>query len=142
MDPLSVAASVFAVIQISSKVIKLCYDYQEEAKNASKDASRITSEVSSLQDVLHPLFKLATEEEQKGSSRLPTLNKLTQPDGPLTKCMAQLEVLLEALKQASGLKALGKALKWPFKEKEVNVSLESIRAFKATLNLALSVDQA
>lgn len=140
MDPLSLAASVFAVIQISSKVIKLCYNYQGVARGASEDANRIASNVSSLQGVLHHLLKLATEEEQNGSSRLPALKELTEPDGQLTKCMTQLDVLLKGLEQGSRLKALGKALKLPFKEKEVKVILDNIEVLKGTLNLALSAD--
>ena len=142
MDPLSLTAGVIAAIQISSKVIKLCYDYQEVARKASRDANRIVSEVSSLQGNLDQLLKLAADEYQKGSSRLPSLDELTKPNGPFTECKTQLEVLLKALEQGAGLKALGKALIRPFKEKEVKRSLESIRAFKASLILALSVDQA
>ena len=51
MDPLSVTASIIAVIQISGTVISICYDYRNAVKDAAKEVARIIDEVKSLQDI-------------------------------------------------------------------------------------------
>lgn len=62
MEPLSVTASIIAVIQISGAVISICYEYRSAVKGALKAATRITKEVKGLQDVLERLLRLAEVE--------------------------------------------------------------------------------
>ena len=139
MDPLHLTATVIATFETSSKMIDRCYHYLEVDGNASQDANRILSEVASLQDILLELLRIAAEEKQEGSSYLPVLIDLARPDGPLHQCQTEMCFLLRALDEQSGGKAIERALKGPGKEKEIKSSLESIRASKASLTLAVSV---
>ncbi|KAI9868361.1 MAG: hypothetical protein M1813_005804 [Trichoglossum hirsutum] len=110
MDLVSITASVFTVLQVAGKVISICYDYRKGIKEAPKDLIRLTAEVTSLRDVLESLARLEENADARGPSRLPILQLLNKPDGPLTGCQAELEALEKKLAVTSGWKAIGKAL--------------------------------
>ena len=144
MDPLSVTASIIAVIQLAQKVLSICYDFRRWIKSVPKELQQITSEVISLRDVLECLMKLADSVEtagSNGSSQLSSLKLLVAPDGSLSKCLAELAALERKLTPIVGMKAIGKALDWTLKEGEVKDTLDRIGRIKATLNLALTADQ-
>ena len=61
-DPLSVAASIIAVIQITSSVVSICYDYRSGTKHASKEMEQLTDEVISMRDVLERLLMLMDQD--------------------------------------------------------------------------------
>ena len=52
MDPVSAAASIIAIIQISGSVISLCYQYISSVKDAHGDITKVLSEVASLKVIL------------------------------------------------------------------------------------------
>ena len=144
MDPLSVTASIIAVLQLTGTVVSLCYDFRSRIKNAPRDLKRIISEVISLRDVLERLVRLADSAETAGSNestQLSTLKLLNKPDGLLVKCQAELTALEKKLKPAIGVKAVSKLLSWPLKERDVEKTLACIGRLKATLSLALTADQ-
>lgn len=145
MDPLSLTASVIAVLQISGAVITALYEYRNGVKDASKDAARIIEELISLRNVLESLLRAVEREESTTeSSRLPTFQELLRPNGELERCRADLESISEKLdadKKVSAWKSVKRSLVWPFKEKEIEKLLENVQRAKSTLNFALSVDQ-
>ena len=143
MDPVSGAASVIAVIQITTTIVAACYRYRSGAKQARKEIRLITDEVDSLRDVLKNLEALFEEEEDlQDESRLTTLSLLTKPDGPLTQCGLELERLEKKLAfPKEKLAQIGKTLFWPLKEEDSKRILDRLERFKATLNLALTADQ-
>ena len=141
MDPLSLTAGIIAVIQVSATVVSLCYDYRNGVKNAVQEATRITEEVKSLQDVLERLLKLAELETARGSSRLQALQHLIQPGGVLPRCHEDLEVLRNRLGSEGRKKSLMTTLKWPLNEKELKQTLENIAKTRGTISLALIADQ-
>ncbi|KAF8521043.1 hypothetical protein JB92DRAFT_1848323 [Gautieria morchelliformis] len=70
---LAVAASVIAVVRTTEDVITKCSAYRIAYRNASKDMTRLSDQVSGLQGVLLDLHKLTVAEESQTFSRLPTL---------------------------------------------------------------------
>jgi hypothetical protein len=160
MDPLSLTLAAIAILQTTTSVVTICYDYRTGLKNAPKDLTRITEEVSSLRDVLESLVKLSERVENSdisdgaggidaaALSHLPTLKALLKPNGPLDRCNIELEALREKLTApTTGWKATGfrKAvfrLKWPMTEQDVTNTLTNIERLKTTLSLALNTDQA
>jgi hypothetical protein len=52
MDPLSCAASVIAVIQLTGSLARICGGYINKDKNARKDISDLQREISNLRVVL------------------------------------------------------------------------------------------
>lgn len=126
MDPLSVTASIIVVIQISGKVVSICYDYRRAIENAAEDAIKIIREIKSLQDVLERLLQLAERDEAKKIPRLASLQGLTQLEGTLTLCRSELSSLKVKLEAPQGIKKLLKIMQLPLTEKEVKTTLDSI----------------
>jgi hypothetical protein len=135
------AASVIAVVQISTQVFDLCRTYYLEVKEARKDIQRLRDEVTSLQDVLTNVADLA---EDPGSAKLSILGLLNQQDGPVQQCQKDLLGLVAKLETGQGkdkMKQFGlRALKWPLSSKDVDKVLTTIGRQKATFNLALTGD--
>jgi len=52
MDPLSIAASIFAVVQTADRVISLCKFYLELSSDALSDLRVILIEASALKAIL------------------------------------------------------------------------------------------
>jgi ankyrin repeat domain-containing protein 50 len=142
MDGLSGAASVIAVVQISSQVFNLCRTYYLEVKEARKDIKRLRDEVTSLQDTLANVVDLA---DAPGSAKLSILSLLNQPDGPVQQCRTDLVGLAAKLDSGQGkdrMKKFGlRALEWPFSSKDVDKAITAIGRHKATFHLALTADQ-
>ncbi|KAB8292154.1 hypothetical protein EYC80_007897 [Monilinia laxa] len=148
MDPLSISASLIAVIQITGSLISFCYDYRQGAKHASKEIVRISDELNGLRDILDSLLRLAEKSEGNGGAQLATFELLLKDDGPLWVCRRELEVLkgkLEIRDGDGGWRARGlekaRMLVWPLKEGEVRKTLDVLERLKSTLQLGLSADQ-
>src|ERR1700736_3669672 len=98
MDPLSITASLIAVLQISGTVISALYEYRSGVKSASRDAARVIAELNSLRSILESLLQAVEKEDIRtsssggsGGSRLANFQALTKPDGELKRCQADLE---------------------------------------------------
>jgi hypothetical protein len=151
MDPLSITASLIAVLQISGTVISALYEYRNGVKSASNDAARIITELNSLRSILESLLQAVEKEDAASnsggsSSRLANFQALTQPNGELMRCQADLEAVSVKLggdeaSSLSGFKKMRRALEWPFKEKDVEKLMQSVQKAKSTMQFALSADQ-
>ena len=141
MDPLSVTGTLIAVLQITSTVISICYDYRQGAKHASREIIQISDELSSLKDVLDVLLRLAEKSELDDFSSLSTFGLLVKSGGPLSICQAELERLKAKLEPENGWRAVRKSLEWPLKEGEVKRALLNLERLKSMVQLALSADQ-
>jgi len=140
-DPLSMAASLITVVQISGQVISYCYDYRQGLKNASKDLLRVTAEVTSLRNVLESLVVLVDNERNISNNFLPMLTDVMLTNGLLDVCQRDLRSLIEKIeKPVSEWKALGRRLIWPLHEKEITRTLESVHRTRSVLETALMVD--
>jgi hypothetical protein len=142
MDGLSAAASVIAVVQITSQIFDLCRTYYINVRDARRDVERLRTEIISLQDVLANVVDLT---DDSNSSSLRTLNILNQADGPIQQCqleLADLAAKLEPHEDKSRMRQFGlRALKWPLTAKEVDNILVAIGRHKASFTLALTTDQ-
>ena len=144
MDPLSITASILAILDIVGKILFTCIEYGFAFKNASKVLSRIFEEVKSIRGVLESLQPLESKFENADSltcTHLPALRK-----EPLDICLEELRVLEQklALPNVNGQPGpikkalLIQALCLKLKEKDVEKSLAVIGR---SLNLAFAVDQ-
>jgi hypothetical protein len=136
-DPLSVTASVFAILQISEAVLSRCWQYINDARSAKKDVMRTIDTISSLNGILSQLKGLAGNH---ADPRLPCLTALNTHDGTLQACEAALKELDKGLGPAPATMNVIKAMKWPFKAKDIENIVERIEKFKTTVILALGGD--
>lgn len=140
-EPLSLVASLIAIVQISGSVISCCYEYRKGVKNAPKDLLRMINEVAALRNIVERLITLVDDEEMADHEYLSTLADIVSADGPLELCQHDLENLKVKLEPpVNTWKALGRRLTWPLQEKDVTKTLASIYRTKNLLETALMVD--
>lgn len=142
MDPISLTASLIAVLQVSSTVISTLYSYRHGVQNSHADVIRIISSLNSLQAVLESVLSLveAGKLPESSVSQLPTLSQLMGPDGELQRLEANLTTLKGKIEPEKGWRAVRQALVWPLKEKEVKSMLDGIQRVQGLLHFALSAD--
>lgn len=137
MDPLSVTASIIAVLGLAHKMTTLCTELHS-LKGTRQDSTRILDEVKSLRAVLERLARLASDPNNSSSIDFETINK---PNGPVAKCLEELERLQEDLQKVSnsrfGVPIVSRALK----EKGLECRLNRLSRAKQMLQLSLAVDQ-
>jgi len=135
MDPLSTTASIIAVIQLSSDVIK----YISDAAGATKDRIRLRKEVLGCESILQELRDDADDSEE-GRKWSDTIKALEAPGGPLGRLLVALNAIKTKLRPKEGVGKTLAALKWPFQEKDVNRIIGAIEREKTLLSLALAND--
>ena len=136
MDPLSDSASIVALLQLTSTVIK----YLTNVRNGPKELQRLRLEVSSVLSILFMLQGQADEAKQ--DDLFPsTLDSLNVPNGPFDQFHAALERLASKLAPAKGWRQIGVAFTWPFEKEEIREILNTIERQKVLFSLARQNDQ-
>lgn len=135
MDPLSLTASIIAVLQLSGNVIS----YLNDVKDAPKESNSILLEVSSVTGLLYTLRNLI--DTDKGDGYLDVVRSLAVPSGPLDQFKAVLEQLSKQLQPVTGVRKAARVFKWPFKKEEVKELLATIERQKTLFSLAIQNDQ-
>ena len=153
MDPLSITVSVIAVIQATSTVLSICYDYRSAIKNTPWALAKAIDEVRDLRNVLESLENLSKRLETQDlevDPRLSTLKLLCSSDsGPLQACLLELNRLGTKLSSPTWINQLGRkrraliqAIGWQVKDSEIRESLRILDRYKLSLNLAITADEA
>jgi hypothetical protein len=128
-DPISLAAGLVAVLQLTDEVINCLHS----TNDASGDRQRILDEITGI----HYLFYRLNDRAPKGNQ-----DKTIEP--VLTVILPQFELVLERLMKrlqpAKGLAKIGKSLTWPFRKREVTDLLSTFERVKSLLSLALLSD--
>ncbi|KAJ6199980.1 hypothetical protein J3E72DRAFT_238599 [Bipolaris maydis] len=139
MDGLSGAASVIAVIDISAKIVSLCYQYSVAIKDARDNIERVRRKVS---DITHILEKIKQLLDSQDKTRLSTTQGLFSSLEQCLKELEGLEVTLEPRKTRKTMSRFGfRALKWPFTSKQVDKIVLDLERYEQTFSLALQADQ-
>ncbi|MDI1486542.1 MAG: hypothetical protein OHK93_005773 [Ramalina farinacea] len=141
MDPLSITASIIAVIQLTGTVVSAVYGYRKDVKNAPEDAAKIIHHLIGLSQILEKLLQLIEQERSVKTAQLSSVEALLKPDGPLELCQKTLQHLNAKLRPEHGWRGVKQSLVWPLKKDYIKKTLDDIAAAKATIGLALTVDQ-
>ena len=138
MDPLSVTASIIAVLQLTSTVI----NYLNDTKDASKDQARCATEASNVYCLLTNLKYRLEEAKSENASWHTTVRSLAVANGPLDQYRSALEQLQSKVTTASTsrLHKAGRALVWKFTKDEVAGILSRIERLKSLIQIALEMD--
>jgi hypothetical protein len=139
MDPISLVGTLIAIVQISSKLVSVCYEYRTGVKGARREISHILDEIIVVRTLVERLIDVA---EQSDDAALHSLKAVNGPNAPLQRCLEELKDLKSALKLNGDLKPRSVALLWPLKQKEVEGRLAALGRIKATLQLAVGADTA
>ena len=135
MDPLSISASIVALIQLSSTVI----GYLSDVKDRRKEQQKIRLELCNTLPMLSILQDQAQQAED-GDEWSSTLLSLSAADGPIQQFQKALERLEHKLAPAKGVKKVGKAFIWPFEKAEIQGILSTIERQKLLFSLARQND--
>ncbi|KAK7885641.1 hypothetical protein LTR67_009992 [Exophiala xenobiotica] len=119
-DPLSITASIVAVVQVSGAIIQAITGL----KAATKNIKKLEHEIKSIRSVLLPALERL---ERLGGDEV----------GLLDEFRLQLEHLEKWLAPAIGLKKLLKAVSWKLKHAEVKDILDTIERQKTLFVLTL-----
>src|SRR5277367_1866910 len=110
MDPLSGAASVISVIQISDRILSLCEEYASAVRDAREDIRRLDSEVRALCDVMNCIDNMT---QSPDATRLRASKSFAET---ITQCLSDLNSLKSRLDPGRGRKMMNRvglrALKW------------------------------
>ncbi|KAF4338451.1 vegetative incompatibility het-e-1, partial [Fusarium beomiforme] len=138
-EALGVASSVIAVVDLSAKVLSLCFQYSQAVKNAKYDIEKLCKEVATFQATtkeLQTLVEGPRGKELKVSQQL----KSAIEDG-----RSRLEQLEQQLQPSTGRRTMSRfglrALKWPFESKDVEGTIKDLERCRGNISLALSMDQ-
>ena len=136
IDPLSVTASITAIIDLTAKVLR----YLNDVKHASKERAQCAVEVAYLQSLLLNL-RFRIEEEPSSGLWLTTVQSLARENGPLDQYKQTLEELERRLDaKDSGLKGAAATLVWKFSKEEIQNVLSKIERLKSLIQIALQMD--
>jgi hypothetical protein len=136
-DPLSLAASIIAVVQLTDLVLTSCYTFVGKVKSAAADINKIIHEISLLKGIFLNLHELG-DEDRGGDG----LKALIGPDGPVSICLEALREIEVKLQPASTILTTKRKIFWPFESKKLDEILERVRNQNPALLLALSADNA
>lgn len=133
MDPLSISASITALLQLTGMVIQCL----STVRGACRDRQRIFSELCCINCVLYTLQDQAT---QKAPLESLTFQLLNVPNGPLDQFKETLEIMAKRLTPVHGWKKVNKAIVWPFEKEEIQGFLTTIERQKTLFSLARQHD--
>lgn len=132
-DPLSISASIVAVVQVSVAVVR----YLGDVKDTSHDVDRLRREIGSLQNVLLPALQRLKRSEDGNLAP----ERLTEAqNGPLQELRVMLEGLEKRLAPTAGLRKARKAVTWPFQKSEIINIVDAIERQKSMFILMLQLD--
>lgn len=135
MDPLSVTASIIAVLQLSAKVL----GYLNDVKDASEDYKRCSVEAVNAHSLLMNL-RFCLESGSADEPWYTAIRALGVENGPLDQYKQALEALQLKLTGRGRLQHVGKALVWKFKKEEITIILDRVERLKSLVGIALRMD--
>ncbi|CZR62743.1 uncharacterized protein PAC_12640 [Phialocephala subalpina] len=135
MDPLSGVASVVAVVQLAQLICGVLKEYFHKVREARADIDRMFTTIKSLERILAQAEKIAKRPHTNDVEIF--LVDLSGPIGQLKGELDRIRRRLEAPSLKGRLGGLVQSLRWPFRNKEVEKSVQIIEQHKSTLSANL-----
>lgn len=134
-DPLSVAASVAALLQLSATAL----EYVKNVKQGSLSRAKLRDELRNSICLLEMLKdRIEDSVDSKGEAMCsPWLAALAGRDGPLQLFKNLLEDIIERLVPQDRLRKFAQPFRWPFDEKDITKTLETLERLKTSFNLII-----
>ncbi|KAF3940520.1 hypothetical protein ABW19_dt0207180 [Dactylella cylindrospora] len=138
-DPLSTAASVIAVIQVSGFLLSTLGKYVKDVKDAKKDVKLLQQEVESLERVASDTRKFVEKYTEK---TLPNRETLRNALDECEDRMRRINKELEGGTKRSFLRKLkiSRSLEWPFDKEEVEDMIRDLERYKGTISLSIQTN--
>ena len=151
MDALTITTGIITILQATTALITVCYNFRAVLKNKPWSLTNLINELRALRSILERLEELAQDlNDPQRSGQSARFALLSDPDnGPLVVCQRELSFLEKKINPSayarsnnSKRKAVLQALRWQLKDREAKECLERIERCKILLSLALENDQA
>lgn len=135
MDPLSITASIIAVTQLTSEVIK----YLIDVKDAPKECQRCVVEASNLWVLLTNL-RCRLEGVSADDAWFTSLRGLNAAGGVIDQYKAALEQLKSRVVVSDGMQKFKTRLEWKFSKAEVEQIFKRFERLISLVQVALEMD--
>ena len=135
MDPLSVTASIVAVLQLTSTLT----GYINDVRHATAEQAKLAVEASNLYNLLTSL-RFRVETAQVDDSWFGQVRMLGMHNGPLAQFKDILESMVAQVSSSRKRDQIKSALMWKFTKSEVENALERMERLKSFVNCALTGD--
>ena len=135
MDPLSVTASIIAVLQLTGEVI----GYLNDVKDAPNECQQCAIEASNLQNLLINL-RYRLERGHTGDPWFTAVRSLNVENGHLDQYKQALEQLQSRVDVGNGAQKIKRRLVWKFSKAEVAGILARMERLKTLVSIALEMD--
>ncbi|KAF2224387.1 hypothetical protein BDZ85DRAFT_216344, partial [Elsinoe ampelina] len=137
MDPLSVTASIIAILTLTHNVGQ----HLNGVRDAPRDCEQCAIEIANLVGPLTQLKVLAQQAQAAGGSPwLEQLSGLNVKGGVIDQYAQALHLLQEKVKVGDSVDRVKARLVWPFQKKEVENILQRMERLKSLITLALTMD--
>ncbi|KAJ5796214.1 uncharacterized protein N7518_004754 [Penicillium psychrosexuale] len=139
MDPLSGAASVIALVQVTGTIVQICGKYINNVKNATQDIQRFQEKIVALAQVLQSLDKVT---RGSNGNKLTTTQDLVDTIAKCSSALARLKDKIDPETTQRGMRKWGlRAFRWPLARSELDDAIMELEWYKTTFALSLQVDQ-
>ena len=135
MDPLSVTASVIAILQLTSDVIT----YLCNVMDAPKECRECIVDISNSNTLLLKLNSRLSETRSK-EPWYTEVQALAVKNGPLDQYKLALQHLLTKVRPVGGMRKLTNTLMWTFIKEEVASIFARMERLKTLVSIALEMD--
>jgi hypothetical protein len=135
MDPLSVIASVIAILKLTNEIVNYLHDVQdapEKCRQCAMEASNLSGLLTSLR------YRL--EDANSADPWFTSIRALSVGNGPLDQYRASLEQLRLRVTARDGLAHIKQRLQWKFSKTEVDSILQRMERLKSLIGIALKMD--
>jgi len=148
MDPLSLAAGIAGLVQISGLVISCCYDYGCAVSSAPTEQRQLLTEITTLSGLLIGLQFRANADSSNTSDSTYVMAGMGDTVRECQVMLKEVADRLEGVSVGEG-ERMGTRRKfrmgvkrtvWPLKQKETMELVNRLERQKATLTMALSTD--
>ncbi|KAI9927144.1 hypothetical protein MW887_003527 [Aspergillus wentii] len=139
-DPLSVTASIIAVLQLANTATQ----YIKDIKHGSSDRMRLRDELRGtvcLLEMLQDRIEDSDSTHDTGEGlKATSITALAGSDGPVNTFKRVLEEIVAKLAPQDRLRQLSRHFSWPFDKKEIVDMLGSLERLKSHFNLVMQND--
>jgi len=147
-DPLSIAASIAGLLSLAGPILAEGYAYISSVRGSPSALKQLLSEVSRLDAVLGQIDELARESATSTGAVVQTqrsrVSEVITPD-TIKTASDLLKSVQSSIKQyeripGQNAKNIGRAIVWPFKERDVKENLDRFKRLIDIFELALSIE--
>jgi len=140
-DPLSIAASIAGLLSLAGPILAEGYTYIVSVRDSPNALKQLLSEIARPGAILGQIDELARESVtalENSISEVITADTIKTASDLLKAVQSSIKKCERIPGQSA--KNLGRAIVWPFKEREVKENLDRFERLINTFELALSIE--